>query len=198
MPLSDAELNQLAEFLASDTTPEECMDISTLDGFLTGILIGPDTIQPSEWFRVAFGEMAWESPEKAQQIMGLVMRHYNSIVQAFQVNPPDFNPLFMINTAGDEEVTIIEDLCWGFMRAVDLAHDSWQPLFKDEGQGGSLFPIIIHGTEDGWKLLEEDPELSAIPHEEWALMMPTAVRKIYEFWLPLRKAEAQVSQVAFS
>ncbi len=77
--LSDVEINELAEFLISDTTPEECMDISTLDGFLTGLVIGPDTILPSRWLPVVWGEtqqdeMVWESPEKMERIIGLVIR----------------------------------------------------------------------------------------------------------------------------
>lgn len=203
MPLNDAEIDKLAEFLISDETPEECMDISTLDGFLTGVLIGPDSILPSRWIPVALGEteqdeMVWESEAKAERIMGLVMRLYNSIAQDFQCDPPDFNPLFMINTATEEEVTIIDDWCWGFMRAVALDSEAWQPLFENEEMGGGLFPIIINGTEDGWKLLEEDPKISKVPHEEWVAMLPAAVREIHDFWLPFRRAEAQVSQAAIS
>ncbi len=33
---------------------------------------------------------------------------------------------------------------------------------------------------------------------EWVAILPAAVREKYEFWLPLRRAEAQVSQAAFS
>jgi len=88
VPLSNAEIDELAEFLISDETPEEYMDISTLDGFLTGLVIGPDTIMPSRWLPVVWGEteedeMGWESKEKTDRILGLVMRLYNSIVQAF-------------------------------------------------------------------------------------------------------------------
>ena len=100
-PLSDVEINDLAEFLISDVIPEECMDISTLDGFLTGLVIGPDSIPPSRWLPVVWGEteqdeMAWESREKIERIMGLIMRLYNSIAQAFQVDPPDFSPLLPV------------------------------------------------------------------------------------------------------
>lgn len=143
-------------------------------------------------------EMVWESKKELERVMGLVMRRYNSVVQDFMIEPPDFNPLFMINTATAEEVTVIDDWCWGFMQAVDLAPDSWQPLFEDEVQKAGIFVISLHGTEKGWKLLEEDPKISAVPHEEWVAMLPAAVREIYEFWLPVRRAEAEVSHVAMS
>ena len=202
-PLSDTEIDQLAEFLTSSETPGECMDLSTLDGFLTGLVIGPDTIPPSQWLPAVWGEtktdkMVWESEKELERVMGLVMRLYNSVAQDFMIDPPDFNPLFRINTATDEEITVIDEWCWGFMRAVDLAPDSWQPLFEDEQQKAGIFPISLHGTEKGWKLLEEDPKISKVAHEEWVAMLPAAVREIYEFWLPLRRAEAQVSHVAMS
>ena len=201
--LSEAEIEELTDFLLSDKTPEECMDISTLDGFLTGVIIGPDSIQMSQWLPVVWGEtktdeMEWQSEKELERVMGLVMRLYNSVAQDFMIDPPDFNPLFMINTATEEEVTVIDDWCWGFMQAVDLARDSWQPLFEDEVQKAGIFPISLHGTEKGWKLLEEDPKISAVPHAEWVAMLPAAVREIYEFWLPLRRAEAQVTRVAMS
>ena len=202
-PLSDAGIDELAAFIISDETPEECMDISTLDGFLTGLVIGPDTILPSRWLPVVWGEteedeMVWESPEKMERIIGLVMRLYNSIAQAFQVDPHDFNPLLLTRKTKGEEVTIIDEWCCGFMRSIGLAPESWQPLLDHEEQGGAIFPISLHGTEEGWKLLEEDPKISKVPHEEWIAMLPTAILEIFEFWMPLRRAETQISQAAIS
>lgn len=202
-PLSDAEIDKLGEFLISDETPEECMDISTLDGFLTGLVIGPDTIMPSRWLPVAWGEtekdeMVWESPERAERIMGLVMRLYNSIAQDFQIGPPDFNPLFYIHKMEGKEYTIIDEWCWGFMQSVELAPKSWLPLLEQENQAAAIYPISLHGTEKGWRLLEGNPEISAVPHEEWVAMLPAAISEIYEYWLPLRRAEAQVTQAAFN
>ena len=40
-PLSDREITELDDFLMSDATPEECMDIAALDGFSTSLAIGP-------------------------------------------------------------------------------------------------------------------------------------------------------------
>ena len=202
-PISDAEIDKLAEFLTSDETLEECMDLSTLDGFLTGLVIGPDTIPPSRWLPVVWGEteqdeMAWKSRKKAERIMGLIMRLYNSIVDAFQVDPPDFSPIMPIHEASGEEVTIIDEWCWGFMQSVGLVAESWQPLLEDEKQGAAILPITLHGTEEGWKLLEKDPKVSAVQHEEWVAMLPSAIREIHEFWLPVRRAEAEVSQAAKS
>ena len=77
------------------------MDISTLNGFLTYLLICPDTIMPSQWLPVVWGEtssdeMIWDSKEETEHIIGLLMSYYNSIGQVFQNNPESFEPLFYI------------------------------------------------------------------------------------------------------
>ena len=48
-PLSDPELDELEGFLASDLVPPDCMDLEMLDGFITAIVSGPESVQPSEW-----------------------------------------------------------------------------------------------------------------------------------------------------
>ena len=202
-PLSDTEIEELTDFLLSDETPEECMDISTLDGFLTGLVIGPDTIMPSRWLPEVWGEtekddMVWQTGEELERVMGLVMRQYNSIVDGFKVDPPDFSPIMPVHQASGEEITIIDEWCWGFMQSVGLAPESWEPLFGDEKQKAGIFPIYLYGTEKGYESLEEDPKISKVPHEEWVAMLPAAVREIHDLGLPLRRAEAQVSQVAIS
>ena len=50
-PLSESEMTELEEFLISGVTPEECMDISALDGFLTSLVIGPGLVPPSVWIK---------------------------------------------------------------------------------------------------------------------------------------------------
>ena len=59
MPFED-----LDEFLMSDKTLDDCMLISDLDGFLTGVVISPDLIMPSEWLPRIWGDgvpVFWET-----------------------------------------------------------------------------------------------------------------------------------------
>ena len=41
-PLSEAQLDELADLLDSELTPEDCMDLSMLQGYLTAVLLGPE------------------------------------------------------------------------------------------------------------------------------------------------------------
>ena len=60
----EPDLKALDEYLMSDESPENCMQLSDLDGFLTAIVVGPELIQPSEWMPVVWGG---ESPEFADE-----------------------------------------------------------------------------------------------------------------------------------
>lgn len=200
---SQADLKELDEFLVSDKAPEECMDISTLDGFLTAIVIGPKTIMPSHWLPKLWGEktddeMLWTSLEETNHIMGLIMSYYNSIVSVFDKDSKSFEPLFYVNTVKDKEITIIDEWCYGFMQGVGLSFDSWRPLIDSDEDRNLLTPIFLHGTEEGWEQLKKDGKVANIPHEKWVDLIPRTVIEIYKFWLPYRQSTAKAINQAIS
>ena len=51
-------LDELADFLNSDKAPQGCMDLSELDGFLAGLLAGPEEVEPGE-----FLDEIWDNDE---------------------------------------------------------------------------------------------------------------------------------------
>jgi uncharacterized protein len=74
------DFEELDDFLMSDRAPEECMQLSDLDGFLTAVAIGPELVMPSEWLPVIWGkgEPEFESAEEAQSVIGAVMARYRA------------------------------------------------------------------------------------------------------------------------
>ena len=82
--LSEAELDQLSDFLDSLTSPD-AMDLETLDGFFCALIAGPEMVMPSEYLPVIWGgelpdENAFASIEEANAILQLIMRHWNAII----------------------------------------------------------------------------------------------------------------------
>lgn len=73
------DLDRLAAPLSSDDSPEECMLLSDLDGFLTGVICSPAVIMPSEWLPVALGGSPAETPYNVNE---LIMERYDEIVGA--------------------------------------------------------------------------------------------------------------------
>ena len=66
------------------------MMIDMLDGFLHAISVGPTTIYPKHWLPKGWGLDSFappmESIEHLNDLMGLVMRHYNSIIAGLQAD----------------------------------------------------------------------------------------------------------------
>ena len=49
------DLDALDDYLMSDHAADDSMGLSGLDGFLTGIAVGPELILPGEWLPVIWG-----------------------------------------------------------------------------------------------------------------------------------------------
>jgi len=62
------------------------MLLSELDGFLAGIIVSPDTIMPSQWMPMIWGQgdnedddvVAFENGRQAEELISLILEHYNA------------------------------------------------------------------------------------------------------------------------
>ncbi len=195
-PLTDAEYGELEDFLLSEDLPEGHMDIAMLDGFFTALAIGPNTLVPSQWLPVVWGEtaeepMQFESAEQMRRIVDLVMRMYNGCMQSLQEGIDEFEPLIYQREHEGRTIPIIDEWCMGFMQGVQLDPEGWQPLIEagEEDAAALLAPMLLYGTEAGWDRLKNDPELEA-RHQQIAEIIGPCVIGIRDYWLPRRKAAA--------
>lgn len=196
-PLSAAELGELEAFLMSGATPDECMDIVTLDGFLTGLIVGPELVPPSLWLPVVWGgtnEPVFESSQQAQRIIGLVLCRMNVISRMFEENSSGFEPLLYEREVEGETDWLADDWCIGFMRAIDLAGDAWGPLFDDESNRVLLLPILMLGTEEGLNQINAAADPAAA-YEEALDMFEVSVEAIDSYWR-LRRKQGAVAPVS--
>lgn len=195
-PLSDEEFDELDEFLLSDSTSDETMVMSTLDGYLTAIVIGPKTVMPSAWLPGVWGPSSNDAPEfetveQAQHILTLIMRHMNGIVWSLQHDPDNFEPLFdSFRQAGKRrEYVDGESWAYGFMRGIALNREDWQPLYADEAMVQALQPVHLLGSDE---VTDAEDALTTTPaqREKITENIPTAVATIYRFWLSRREGSA--------
>jgi uncharacterized protein len=129
MPLAGpVDLDARDDFLMSDGAPEDGMGLSDLDGFLTGIVVGPELILPSEWLPVVWGgeEPAFASVEEARSVLGTIMGRYNEIIRALDAAPGEFDPVFW---EGQDGEAIVTD--W----AAGGVSKTWGRLVPDHGGG---------------------------------------------------------------
>lgn len=191
--LSDIEIDELDDFLLSDEMPENCMDISTLDGFFAALVINPRFIMPGEYLPWIWDmEQGKEGPafaslEHANRIMQLLMRYYNSLLEAIVEN--EFAPLFYTLEQDDgSDYFDAEGWCEGFMLGVSLFHEQWKEVLEKHPE---LFaPMVLLGTEDGWNMLEEtadNRQATRIAYESIA----ESVALLYDRFSEQREAEMQ-------
>lgn len=187
-PLSDAEIDELDAFLMSEASSDECMDLVTLDGFLTALVVGPRLVAPNVWLPVVWGgssEPMFESKEQAEQIIGLILRRMNMISGMFGENSSGFEPLLYEREVNGTPLCIADDWCVGFIRAMELDAEAWDPLVDDETNRVLLVPILTLGTEEGLDQIDA----AADPASEYAAamdMLYLSMEAIYTYWrLPI-------------
>jgi uncharacterized protein len=181
-PASPVDLEALDQFLMSDSGPEDCMQLSDLDGFLTGIAIGPELVMPSEWLPAIWGgdEPVFESIEQAQTVIGTIMGRYNEILRALSTDPEAYAPLFWEDPSGE---VIAADWAEGFVDAIRLRPEAWRPLLEDREALVMLMPILaLCGDAEGGSPLELDLEEDADLLAETPELIPACVAGIDGFW----------------
>lgn len=100
------------------------MNVEELDGFFAALVAGPDVVMPSEYLPEVFGgEMSdaheFDSLEEANEILALLMRHWNDIAATLSKGDV-YLPILLEDDSG---VSHGNDWAKGFMRGVDMRHD---------------------------------------------------------------------------
>lgn len=174
------DLEALDDFLMSDRAPPESMMLSDLDGFLTGIAVGPELIPPSEWLPLVWGGEAPEFADEveAKTILGSIVGRYNEILR--QIEDGVLDPVFLTDSDG-----MLIALGWaeGFLQAITLRADAWERLFKSKRDSQLLFPVLaLCGDEHGGSLLGLEPDEDDAVMEEAAAFIPDCVLAIAAYW----------------
>ena len=157
-PLMEAELDRLRQFL-NNCKGGKAMDIEEMDGFFAALVAGPEIVMPSEYLPEVFGSETeeahqFESLEEANDILALVMRHWNDIAGALSKGEVHL-PLLLEDENGVEHGN---DWARGFIRGTRLRHDGWAELLADDDHGGCMIPMLMLYHEH-----DEDPAMRPKP-----------------------------------
>ena len=196
MPLNDAEMDRLEAFLLdrigddedTEGKDEGIFDMSTLDGFFTAIVSGPNSIQPSRWLPAVWGdfEPVWESQQAFEEILTLMVRHMNGISATLIEAPEYFEPMFMEREVDGKVYRIVDEWCDGYLRGMRLDHEDWSVT---EGIEELLGTMLLFSSETGWEKLERmsDDEVSRMQDT-----IAPIVRRMHDYWLARRGSERTV------
>ena len=177
----EIDLAALDEYLSSDDSPDNCMMLPDLDGFIHGILCCPTIIPPEEWMPIAFGADPEPLP---RSIVQSVANLFGNVAHGLTSNPPMVEPIFWQAKEGH---VIAMDWCEGFMQAVSLRPKEWLRLTESGTDGDLMTPIMLHLIDDAGN------SVMGVPQEDLdevldqaAKGIPAAVAGIFDYWRNLR------------
>jgi len=187
-PLTEAELDLLGDFLKSCKSGK-AMNLEELDGFFAALIAGPEPVMPSEYNREVFGgddACEFASLEEAREILGLLMRHWNTIAGAL-LKGEGYLPILLKDEDGTAHGN---DWARGFMRGMHMRHHGWAELANDEKHGGYLVPMFALYHEN-----DEDPKMRPKPitpqqRGDIILHMAAGVVGAYRYFREQRQADA--------
>ena len=192
-PLNDDEIEELDDFLLSDDMPGDAMDVSMLDGYFAALVLHPQIIMPSEYLPWIWdAEQGEEGPafpslDGANRIMGLIMRHYNSVLKA--IGNDCYEPLFYALTQEDgSEFFDAEGWCEGVLLSVSVFNEPWDAVFKECPE--LVTPMMLLGTEGGWEILAKSGDEKRATQETYE-SIAGAVSLLYDHFREQREAATQ-------
>ena len=123
-PLDNADVESLQSMLDSVPAPLEPLDVSSLDGFLCGVLLQPNDVPPQQWLRYVsdIDGRALPGDFDSQPLQGLVLRRLAELKRAIDARDW-FDPwVFELDDATTPAQSILP---WtaGFATAMELFPD---------------------------------------------------------------------------
>jgi len=192
-PLSDAEFDELDQFLLSDQCADDAMTMDTLHGFLTALAIGPVEVPMAEWLPHIWGDPKtppqFQSNRESKKITGLIGRFMNEIMITFEAAPKEFDPLFCEVEAEGGALLDGEPWARGFWEGIALRKQAWEPAWASE-IAPLLRPIYLLGADE-----VEEEELALVEtleqRHQLTLEMEAAIPAIHHYWQASRSAAIQ-------
>jgi uncharacterized protein len=148
-PMSEAEIDRLAELLDRYGDPDTGLNIEALDGYLSALAVAPVASAPEDYLPGIWGDTAPDFASSADEAEAkrLIARLADHVLWRLQqpldgegyTDDPDLMPLMLAPEAEDEdegdsdgEIELPDDFplgavwAFGFMRAVELDAPSWE------------------------------------------------------------------------
>jgi uncharacterized protein len=178
-------LDELAHFLNSTSAPQGSMDLSELDGFMAGLIAGPEQVSREEWVAEVWDN---EEPEyldetEREAVEQAIFDRYDIIETGIDATPLGYTAILWQDEAG---TTVAEDWAAGFMQAVSLRSKEWQPALADDDASLLLIPIAslagmtLPEAERGGQAMTDDALEGLM--EDADQVLPVCVLGLRRFW----------------
>ncbi|WP_117196517.1 UPF0149 family protein, partial [Rhizobium terrae] len=140
-PLS---LEQLEVWFDKAEPEPPCGGVSMMNGFLTGLAVGPVFLLPNDWMFHVIGDHEKKAfiGTRTQAVIDTIVDHYNLVAHQL-TTPGRYAPLLMRT---DDDEVIAGHWADGFFGAISLNLNEWAPLFAEKETGEPLMGILIQST----------------------------------------------------
>lgn len=140
LPLDEAELEELAALLARPGVGQGVVtELCALDGYLTCLLIGPESIMPGEWLN-SLDLPASESDAEFERWLALLTRRMNMLAAQLHEGC-DYRPIFETHPRFGQGSAAVDAWCRGFMTATVVRDAAWEHLAGHSDALWWLYPI---------------------------------------------------------
>ncbi len=187
------DLDDLDSFLSSDRSPDACMQLSDLDGFLTAVAVGPDEISMEEWLPVIWGgtKPKFQDASEGRQVIAAIKARYDDIVTGLTRQPPVVRPVFWMR---DGE-PIVADWAEGFMDGVRLRLGEWSRLIASQ-DNTILIPLAVNWMDDDDQpIIHVDDDVRERINAEAPELIPATVIAIYGYWRSRAESASPVAKL---
>jgi len=192
--LDDREVERLGEVLDQLAIPHGGFNMEALDGFLSALAVSPESVPPSEWQQVVWGEQpaAFAGTSDADEAQRLLLGHWNACVARVKWQgedlPDTLSPLLWLPENPEQEqpdeLDVGNDWAQGFFTAVELRPQAWQRWLDTQDWIDEIFEYlerlasgVIEAEHEG-----DPPErLSFKERMEIIASLPDMLADLYQF-----------------
>lgn len=201
--LTNSDMAFLEQMLLKYQTEYSPANLSSLHGFLTAIVSGPNMLPPSYWLPQLWGEEEmqpdWEEMAEVERFMGALFTMMNNIVSMLMESSQKFSAIFI----GDHSYTDVSSWCFGYIDGIGLDDEAWDELpehlimkvkFLDEL---SVVEQRVTGKERialNDKVVGIAEELHAYWLKQRSPQSPSSGRPIPDNVVPIRPQQSATSQ----
>jgi yecA family protein len=183
-----SELAELETLLTAGRVPLGFFNLSSLDGFLATVLVGPVWMPPEVWLPLVWNgtEPEWLDQDEAARVCGTVLSRHDEVARQLADDPDSYAPIF--RTLPDGTVAA-DEWARGFQAGMGLHSREWDALDKDPGAKRFLVTITAQLPDwDGKIMAELGQEAVLAFRRQGRDFIGYTVAQIQRFWATWRQA----------
>ena len=121
----------------------------------------------------------FDGDDEKQWVIETIQVRYDEIAETVRNDPYQLTPIFWVGSGGQQ---VVDDWAAGFLDAVRLYADAWQPVFESDDAFLSLLALIISGEDDeALQKMKITPEVQRETLNHLPQLLPACILHLRDF-----------------